>query len=155
MSAIHSIVYQPRASTIELPYRFNRVASDSVKLIAGHGIEGDEKAGRSAKRHLNILSLETLERLRELGYRTGPGELGEQLVVAGLDVMALEAGTQLQIGARAIVATTFPRTGREWLEKVQGKALSDGLVGHLGTMATVLRSGVIRVGDEVSVLKDP
>lgn len=149
---IDSLAYQPGRSLNEPPYRYNRVPMQEVTLVAGHGIEGDLKAGRNPKRHINIMSLETLDALAAEGFKTDPGEMGEQMAVRGLDLMTLEPGTELQLGESAFIRLNKPRTGCAWLEQVQGRETQQTTRNRLGWMATVIASGQVRVGDVVRVL---
>lgn len=126
-----------------------RVAVRQANLIAGHGIEGDAKAGRGDTRHLNLMSEETLAALRAEGYTVEPGAMGEQLIVSGIDVDALPAGARLQLGQRAVIEITKPRTGCQHFAAVQGKPPADG---RMGMMARVLEGGPIRLGDRVHLL---
>ena len=149
---VESLAYQPARSSNKSPYRYNRVPVQEVNLIAGHGIEGDRKAGRSAKRHVNIMARETLDALTEEGFRTAPGEMGEQMVIKGLDLTTLESGTELQLGETAIIRINKPRTGCARLEQVQGREAQQATRDRLGWMATVIAGGAVRVGDPVRVL---
>jgi MOSC domain-containing protein YiiM len=151
MGEIISIVYQP----LDQEYGdrlgdYLRKPLHEAKLIADHGIEGDRKAGHNKKRQLNIVSYEWLEELRPLGYRTEPGEFGEQIIVKGLRLDGMEAGDRLHLGAAALVELTVKRTGCMRLEAAQG--LSNNAFGNLvGWMARVINSGTIRVGDNVEM----
>jgi MOSC domain-containing protein YiiM len=148
--AIVSICYQPGVSELE-DKKFNRVPVDTIELIEGYGIQGDRKAGRNPKRQINIMSLDTVQILKGLGFKTTPGELGEQLVIDGLDVMDLPIGTQLQLGDSAIIELTMVRTGCEWLEMIHGQSKTD-TIKRLGMLAKVVQSGTITVNDAVKVL---
>jgi len=88
MSEIVSIVYKPESAQRDAPEHYTRVPLASATLVVGGGIEGDRK-GKHPDRQLNIMSLETLGRLRAEGFHTEPGQMGEQIVVQGLDVAAL------------------------------------------------------------------
>ena len=131
--------------------KFNRVAVQTVELIAGHGIRGDRKAGRNPKRQINIISLNTVQKLKELGFQTHAGTLGEQLVVAGIDVMDLAIGTQIQLGDSALIELTMVRTSCQWLEKIHGQSKGDTIQG-LGMLAKVVEGGRVSVTDKVKVL---
>ena len=150
---IESIVYQPQATDVTHG-EFYRVPINSVQLLAGHGIEGDRKAGRNPKRHLNIMMRETLDDLATYGYKTSAGEMGEQIQISGVDIENLPAGTLLQMGDIAIIRLNKPRTGCVWLEKIQGKPVNQS-VGKLGIMASVIESGTISVGDAIVILPIP
>lgn len=149
MSKIYSIVYQIEPSVNEEPYRYMRTPINTANLIANHGIEGDRKAGRNKTRHLNIMTLETLQKHALDGYRVAPGEMGEQIIIEGLDVASLKKGDLIQIGESAVVRINNRRSGCEWFEQVQGKSKDV----DLGVMASVSESGQIYVGDTVKVLQ--
>ena len=151
MSELVSIVYKPKDANASSE-GYARVPSQQAQLIAGHGIEGDAKGGHPG-RHLNIMAAETLRTLARDGFHTAPGQLGEQLVIAGLAVDSLPVGARLQIGESACVEVVEPRTGCGRFEQYQGK-LRQEAAGRLGVMAQVLVGGLIRVGDPVRLLKE-
>ena len=153
MAEIQSICYQTAASEMVEPYRYNRTPINQAELIAGHGIKGDRKAGRNPKRQLNIMSAAMVQTLKAEGYKTAPGELGEQLVINGLEVMSLQRGDRLQIGGSAIIEITMPRTPCDWFELIQGKTIAE-TTGRVGVMATVIQGGSIAVGDSVSIVEN-
>ncbi len=152
MSSIHSLVYQPEPSEHTPPYHYNRVPVDCVNLIAGHGIEGDRKAGHHPDRHLNIMSLDDVRSLAQEGWKTEPGQLGEQIVISGLDIASLAPGTRLQFGDSAVIEVVKLRTGCDWLELIQGKKPADA-AGRLGVMARVVASGAVCTGAQVVVIQ--
>lgn len=152
MAEIVSLCYQPKKSEHTPPYHYNRVPVEQVQLVAGRGIRGDRKAGHNPKRQLNLMSFETLETLRGEGFMTQPGEMGEQIVLRGLDVMSLPRGAQLQLGDSAIIEITMPRTPCDWFELIQQHP-KESVIGRVGVLARVLTDGVVRVGDTVRVLE--
>lgn len=149
MGTITSIVYRPEP--LHPKDHFSRVPLQSANLIEGKGIEGDRK-GDNPARQLNIMSRETLDELAAEGFQTAPGQMGEQIVVSGLDVNSLPEGTQIQIGA-AVVEVYKPRTGCDRFEAIQGLPRSQA-VNRLGVIAGVIKSGTINVGDAVAVVDD-
>jgi MOSC domain-containing protein YiiM len=150
MSRIMSIVYTPKGSR-KSSTQYTRVPIETANLVAGYGIEGDTKGG-SRKRQLNLMSAEMIEQLQHEGYKTAPGELGEQIVIAGLDVVALVGGERIQIGESACVEIIALREPCERFAGIQGKTAASA-EGRVGVMAKVVASGVIRVGDEVKMLE--
>lgn len=152
MAQIYSIVYQPLDREYgERLDDYIRVPVVEVDLLAGHGIEGDQKAGHHPDRQVNLLSNEWLQTLRPRGYRTAPGEFGEQLVIQGLVQEDLQPGDRLQLGEQACIELTKPRTGCTRLEAAQGQPIA-GIDGFVGWLAKVVAGGKIRVGDQVTVL---
>lgn len=146
MSEVISIVYKPEGSESR-PNSYTRLPLTEAQLIAGYGIEGDAKGG-GTERHLNIMSDETLAALNAEGFLTKPGELGEQLIVKGLDVDSLPVGTRLKIGEAALVEVAVPRTGCAVFERHQSKSPKLA-TGRLGVLAKVIEGGKIRVGDPI------
>jgi MOSC domain-containing protein YiiM len=150
MNSVISIVYKPESAASDPEDRYIRVMLSSATLVAGYGIEGDRKGG-NPKRNLNILSFETLEMLREDGFGTRPGQMGEQIVIQGLDVGKLVAGDRFQIGDHACVEVVSHRTGCQRFEYIQGRTRQQA-AGRMGIMAKVVASGMIAVGDPVKLL---
>lgn len=152
MAHIVSIVYQPAEVPPKPAGHYARVTLERAELARGKGIRGDRK-GRHPKRQLNIMTEATLEALRAEGLRTAPGEMGEQLVLGGLDapLETLAAGTRLRLGEQAVVELLEPRTGCERFEAIQDCAATQ-VAGRLGVMARVLQDGAIRCGDDVRIL---
>ncbi|MBS0266171.1 MAG: MOSC domain-containing protein [Planctomycetes bacterium] len=147
MATIVSIVYSPPTDEPRPQDHYHRVPLTTAQLVVGHGIEGDRK-GRWKGRELSLMSAETLAILAAEGFRTAPGELGEQLIIEGLDVNTLPQGARLQLGSTSIVEVTEPRTGCDRFEHIQGKF--KGLVrGRFGVLTNVVQAGSITVGDSV------
>lgn len=150
MPEIASIVYKPAGLGEDPATHYLRVSVTDAELVAGRGIQGDLKG--VANRPLNIMAAATLGALAAEGFQTGPGQMGEQLVFAGLDVDALAPGDRVQIGAEAVVEILKPRTGCDRFEAIQGRPAST-VQGRLGMMARVVAGGPIRVGDSLKVLE--
>src|SRR5262249_55482231 len=145
-----SIVHTPEGVDPRPPDRYARVPLEAATLVTGQGIAGDRK-GTGPGRHLNVMAAQTLAHLRAEGFRTGPGEMGEQLVVSGIDVDQLSPGARLKIGAAAVLEVTRRRNGCPRLEKIQGRPAST-VLGWLGVMVQVIAGGTICVGDPVTPL---
>jgi MOSC domain-containing protein YiiM len=143
-----------------------------VTLVEGHGVEGDAHAGatvqhRSHKRwrpqepnlrQVHLLHAELLDDLRTRGFDVGPGDVGENVLVRGLDLLSLPTGTLVHLGD-AVVAVTGLRNPCVQLDRFADGLLtamlrteSDGTVRRLaGVMSVVTTGGDVRVGDPVSV----
>lgn len=147
MGRVVSIVYTPLTAGVRRPQdRYTRVPAERVRLVESHGIEGDAKGG-TGKRQLNIMATEQLAELRAEGFKTEPGEMGEQIVVEGVDPAAATVGSRWRVGA-AVVEVTIPRTGCDRFERIQGKP-KQSVQGRLGVLARVVAGGEVAVGDAV------
>jgi MOSC domain-containing protein YiiM len=152
MPHVVSICYKPAGVEQRPADHFARLVVAEAVLVEGHGIDGDAKGGRDKhgtnKRQLNVMFAETMAGLRAEGFKAAPGELGEQIVVAGLDESALTPGTRLALGGSAVIEVTLPRTGCDRFAHIQGKP-KEIARGRLGIMARVVTGGTVRTGDEV------
>jgi MOSC domain-containing protein YiiM len=148
MARVVSIVYRPK-NTGRPQDRYERVPVERVRLVEFRGIEGDMK-GSSKSRQLNVMLAEALAELGAEGFKVGPGEMGEQIVLSGVDPAALVEGTRLKLGA-AVIEVGIPRTGCARFEMIQGQA-RELAKGRLGVLASVVIGGAVAVGDEVEVL---
>jgi MOSC domain-containing protein YiiM len=148
-----SITYTPAGVERKPDDRYARVSLDRATLVERHGIEGDLKASRG-ERQLNVMQAEIIEQLRAEGFHTGPGELGEQIVIAGLAPADLADGSRLRLGETAVIEVAKPRTGCDRFEHIQGQT-RQAVQGRIGVMARVVRGGEVAVGDVVCVETGP
>jgi TatD DNase family protein len=147
MPEIRSITYRPEQSAAPLPAAgYLRVALTEATLVEGRGIEHDANA--RPQRNLNVMDAVTLAELAAEGFPTTPGALGENIVVAGLDLRSLPQGVRLQIGEQAVIEITAPRTGCVKLHAVDAR-MPEQAQGRVGVMCQVVKAGRIRVGDTV------
>jgi MOSC domain-containing protein YiiM len=148
MGQVVSIVHTPKGSGPRPQEHYTRVPLDRADLAEGRGIVGDKK-GRGG-RQLNVMLAEVLAELKTEGFKTAPGELGEQIVGAGVPRDAVPPGTRLRLG-EAVIEMTEPRRGCGRFEAIQGKSKTDA-AGRLGFLARVVTGGAVVVGDEVELL---
>jgi MOSC domain-containing protein YiiM len=132
------------------------VACDEVKAVAGRGLEGDRNfdAGGDATVHdpfeeITLIAAEGLERARvEHGLDLAPGEHRRNVVVEGLDLVAL-VGSTVRVG-EAAVAVLADNPGCRHLQDLVGKPVLRALRRNGGVRGQIVTGGVIRVGDAVT-----
>jgi MOSC domain-containing protein YiiM len=145
-----SIVYTPADVGVRKPDdRFARVPLGRADLRERCGIAGDQK-NSTGDRQLNVMLAEVMAELAAEGFQAGPGELGEQIVLSGIDRDALAAGARVRLGG-AVIEVVMPRTGCARFEAIQGKPRS-AAAGRLGVMARVVAGGEVAVGDGAEVV---
>jgi MOSC domain-containing protein YiiM len=150
MGRVASIVYTPRDVAERRPQdRYARVPLERATLVERRGIQGDAKNG-TGDRQINVMVADVLEELSGEGFKTGPGELGEQIVLTGIPADALTPGTRLRLG-EAVIEVTIPRTGCARFEMIQGHP-KQSVQGRLGVLAKVVTGGEVRVGDVAEVV---
>jgi MOSC domain-containing protein YiiM len=149
MPEVMSIVYTPKSAAPRPQDRYERVVVERTQLVENRGIDGDAK-GRPGVRQINVMCAEILAELAAEGFKTRPGELGEQVVIAGVPAADLVPGVRLQLG-EAVIEVTLPRTGCDRFELIQGKS-KQSVQGRLGVLARVVTGGEVAVGDAVRVV---
>jgi MOSC domain-containing protein YiiM len=152
-------------------HRFSKVPQDEVTLVAGLGVEGDAHAGVTVQhrshaaveptqpnlRQVHLLASEFLDEARRAGFAVGPGDLGENLLTAGVDLLNLPKDTLLRIGPTAVVRLTGLRNPcaqingfRSGLLKLAvGRDGAGDVVRRAGVMAVVVDGGTVRPGDRI------
>jgi len=114
-------VSEPRVVAVSRDdeHRFSKVPVDSIRLVAGHGVEGDVHAGATMKhrygphrgqtlpnlRQVHLLASELFEEARAAGYDLAPGDLGENVLTEGIDLQVLPEGTLLDLGGPVVRLT--------------------------------------------------
>jgi MOSC domain-containing protein YiiM len=154
-------------------HEVTKVSEASISLVAGLGVDGDAHAGATVQhryqarrdpdrpnlRQVHLIPAELLDELAGLGHDIVPGQLGENVTTADLDLQALPTGTRLHLGAVAVIELTGLRTPCRLIERV-APVVMDQLVrrdeeGRLqrraGVMAIVAVGGPVHVGDRIVV----
>ena len=119
----------------------------------GYGLIGDAHADSSTHRQVSLLAVESIDKMRELGFEVGPGDLAENLTTEGLEVASLPVGTRISIGKDIVLEVT--QIGKEChsgcaIFRQTGKCIMP----KEGVFARVLRGGSVRVGDQIVVEKN-
>ena len=155
---------------------FSKTSKDSIRLIEGHGVEGDAHAGATDQhlfhirqfgqtpnlRQVHLIQAELFEDLQTKGHIVKPGDLGENISTLGVNLLGLPAGARLRIGAEAVLEVTGLRNPCKQIENFQPGLLQHvverdptGLVRKAGVMSIVLKGGVVKPGDEITVELPP
>jgi MOSC domain-containing protein YiiM len=169
----------PSAGTViavsrDVKHRFSKSNQLAIRLVAGLGIEGDAHSGATVKhrsrltknstapnlRQVHLIHAELFDELREAGFTVSAGDLGENITTGGIDLIALPAGTRLQIGASAVVEVTGLREPCTQIDKFQkglmkatlGRDAAGNLVRKTGVMSIVITGGDVRPGDTITVM---
>jgi MOSC domain-containing protein YiiM len=165
----------PRVVSVSLDdgHRFSKPRVEEIRLIEGWGVEGDAHAGTTVQhrsrvardpsqpnlRQVHLIHSELFDDVARHGYTVLPGELGENITTAGLDLLSLPTGTVLHLGESARVEVTGLRNPCDQINGLAARLLKqmvmrmpDGtLVRKAGVMSVVLAGGTVRPGDPVRV----
>lgn len=155
-------------------HRFSKPAVDTIVLVPGHGVLGDAHAGEKVQhrshvardpdqpnlRQVHLLHAEFLDLARRHGFEVGVGDLGENILTRGLDVLALPRDTRLHLGPDAVVRVTGLRNPCSQIDGLQhgllkvavGRDADGEVVRRSGVMGVVEAGGRVGVGDAITVV---
>ncbi len=153
-------------------HTMSKPRTDSVRLIEGLGIEGDAHAGATVKhrsraakdptlpnlRQVHLIHTELFDELKAKGFSVDPGQMGENITTAGIDLLSLPRGTRLRLGEQAVVELTGLRNPCSQIDGIQQGLMeavlerrSTGLVRKSGVMAIVVASGAVKADDPITI----
>jgi MOSC domain-containing protein YiiM len=144
-----------------------------IRLVEGIGVDGDAHAGVTVKhrsrvardpsqpnlRQVHLVHAELLAELADGGFDVSPGQMGENVTVSGLDILALPTGTRLRLGPAAVIEVTGLRNPCGQLDGIHpglmaatlDRDAAGNLIRKAGVMAIVIAGGPVRPGDEITV----
>jgi MOSC domain-containing protein YiiM len=152
-------------------HEFSKPTKDAIRLVEDHGVEGDAHAGRFIQhrflakkmpvlpnnRQVHIMASELFTELASSGFNVAPGDLGENVTTAGLELTKFPLGTRLRMGSSAIVDLTGLRTPCALIDRFQRELKRAMIVKHehprlrCGVLGVVRATGLIVPGDPVTV----
>jgi MOSC domain-containing protein YiiM len=158
-------------------HTMSKPSAESIRLLAGLGVEGDAHQGVTVKhrsrvradptqpnlRQVHLIHEELHDELRAGGFGVAPGVMGENVLTRGIDLLGLPRGTRLLLGHEAVVEVTGLRNPCGQLNGIQEGLLdatidhdADGnLIRRAGIMSVVLAGGDLRPGDAIRVELPP
>ena len=144
---------------------------DAIHLIENWGVEGDYHAGslvrhrylankdpnRPNLRQALLVDAAVFTELAQQDIHIGPGMMGENITIEGIDVMQLDEGVHLAIGS-AVVEVTGRRSPCLQLNEIDPRLLKavvkkqpGKIIFKAGMMTRILQSGWVRAGDVVEI----
>ncbi len=158
-------------------HRFSKQPRMWIRLLAGLGVEGDAHLGTTVKhrsrvardptqpnlRQVHLLHQELLHDLEAQGFVIRPGDIGENILTRGVDLLSLPTGTVLRVGSASLKVTglrnpciQLDRFKPGLMAATLDRDAAGNLVRKAGVMAIVLTDGEVCPGDPIEVtLPDP
>ena len=165
------------AVSVSPTHTFSKPNQQSIRLVAGLGVEGDAHMGETVKhrsrmrtnpnqpnlRQVHLIHAELHDELRAKGFDVSAGQMGENITTRGLDLLNLPTGTRLHIGESAVVELTGLRNPCVQLDNFQDgllKACIDkdeqgNIIRKAGVMSIVITGGEVKPGDIIRVELPP
>ncbi len=157
---------------------FSKTPQPYLRLIPGEGVEGDAHRGVTVQHlylmrrdptqpnlcQVHLFAAEMLDELATKGFHINPGELGENILTRGVDLLSLPLGTRLLLGANAVVEITGLRTPCSKIDDFRAglqqhlwgeRDVTGKKVRRAGIMSIVLTAGEVMPGDTIQVELPP
>jgi MOSC domain-containing protein YiiM len=158
-------------------HSFSKSAEPSLDLVAGLGVVGDAHFGAAVQhrsrvradpsrpnlRQVHLIRSELFDELADRGFDVAPGDLGENVTTAGVDLLGLATGSVLRLGSEVLLGVTGLRNPCVQIDRFR-RGLRSAVIDHdehgekvlrAGIMAVVLLGGTVHVGDPVQVAAPP
>ena len=121
-------------------------------LKEDYGLLDDAHADCCTHRQVSLLAIESINRMRSLGFEVHPGDFAENLTTEGIDLLSLPMGTKISIGPDIVVEIT--QIGKEChtgcaIFRQIGKCIMP----KEGVFAKVIRGGCVKAGDSIEAIE--
>lgn len=125
---------------------------DSVLTKENYGIETDAHASEKWHRQISLLAIESIEKMRAMGLKVGPGDFAENITTQGIDLPVLLIGTKMTIGRDVEVEVSQIGKVCHTRCAIYHQA-GDCVMPKEGIFVKVLKGGTIKKGDEIKIIK--
>ena len=155
-------------------HNFSKPTQPVITLVAGIGVQGDAHAGKTVQhlsdkkknpaapnlRQVHLIHAELFDELAVQGITVLSGQMGENVVTRGIDILNLPQGAEFHFPSGAVIQITGLRSPCKKLNTIHPELLkavvekrADGSVSKkTGVMSVVLTGGDIHEGDDINVV---
>ncbi len=124
---------------------------EHVVIRENYGIENDAHASEKWHRQISLLALESIEKMRAMGLKVGPGDFAENITTHGIDLLNLPLGTKMTIGEQ--VEAEVSQIGKVCHTRCAiYQQAGDCVMPKEGIFVKVLKGGTIKKGDEIKIV---
>ena len=117
--------------------------------ITDGGLVGDAHADCCTHRQVSLLAIESIDKMRAMGLKVGPGSFAENLTTEGIDLVVLPIGSKLSIGKEVVLEVT--QIGKECHTKCAiYRQAGTCVIPTEGIFGRVVRGGIVKPGDTIS-----
>ena len=114
------------------------------------GLVDDAHADCTTHRQISLLAEESIDKMRQMGLKVGPGDFAENLTTQGIDLPRLPIGTRLLVGKEVVLEVT--QIGKECHTRCAiFQQVGTCVMPLEGVFARVIRGGVVKPGDPIEV----
>ncbi len=115
-----------------------------------YGLLGDAHADSGTHRQVSLLAIESINKMRSLGFDVGPGDFAENLTTEGIDLISLPVGTRLSIGKESVIELS--QIGKEChIGCAIYRQIGKCIMPKEGIFAKVIRGGSVETRDAIRI----
>ena len=135
-------------SSIEKGTRKDAIPEGIVR--EGYGLIDDAHSSCDTHRQVSLLALESIDKMRRMGYDVHPGDFAENITTVDIDLLSLPVGERITVGDQLVLEIS--QIGKEChagcaIFRQVGKCVMP----KEGVFARVIRGGTVRAGDAIKV----
>ena len=120
----------------------------AVTIKENFGVAGDAHADGATHRQVSLLAIESIDKMRRLGFDLQPGDFAENITTEGIDWVSMPVGTKISLGDGVLLEMT--QIGKECHAACAiRKQVGDCIMPREGIFARVIRGGTVRPGDTI------
>jgi MOSC domain-containing protein YiiM len=117
-------------------------------LTPDWGMVNDAHASEQSHRQVSLLAVESINKMRNLGFELNYGDFAENLTTEGIEVASLPIGTRLTVGKEVVLEIT--QIGKECHQDCAiRQQMGDCIMPREGVFARVINGGSIQINDEI------
>ena len=118
-----------------------------------YGMVDDAHADCTTHRQVSLIAIESVNKMKDLGFDVGPGSFAENLTTEGIDLVSMPVGTRVQAGDEVVLEIS--QIGKECHTRCAiYKMMGQCIMPEEGIFATVVHSGTVKTGDDIKVKTD-
>ncbi|MFC2072744.1 MOSC domain-containing protein [Chloroflexota bacterium] len=119
-------------------------------LHQDYGLADDAHADCSTHRQVSLLAIESINKMRSLGFDLNSGDFAENLTTQGIDLVSLPIGTKIFIGDEIVLEMT--QIGKECHTACAiRRQVGQCIMPEEGVFTKVIRGGLVRAGDQIRI----
>ena len=121
---------------------------EKVIIKEDYGVAGDAHADCQTHRQVSLLAMESIDKMKQLGFELKPGDFAENITTEGIDLVSLPVGTRILAGDEVILEMS--QIGKECHAACAiRQQVGDCIMPREGIFAKVIHGGTLRPGDSI------
>ena len=118
-----------------------------------YGMTEDAHADCNSHRQVSLIAIESIKKMKDLGFDVGPGDFAENLTTEGIDLVSIPIGTKVSVGEDVVLEIS--QIGKECHTRCAiFKQMGQCIMPEEGVFATVIHGGTVKTGDTIEADSD-